>query len=67
MPRLISVDSCRKYELGFLHWKKRAEGSGVESRHILPAEVFPVALYLVSLIQTASTPAPVITAFYAIK
>ena len=39
----------------------------VGSWHILPAQVFPFALYLVSLIQTASTPSPVITAFYSIK
>ena len=37
------------------------------SRHILPAQVFSFALYLVSLIQTASTPSPVITAFYSFK
>ena len=37
------------------------------SRHILPAQVFSFALYLVSLIQTASTPSPVITGFYFIK
>ena len=47
--------------------KKWAESSGVGSRHILPAQVFSFALYLVSLIQTASTPSPVITAFYSIK
>lgn len=67
LRRSRADNSCRKYELGFLRWKKWAEGNGVESRHILPAQVFPVALYLVSLIQTASTPSPVITAFYAIK
>ena len=39
----------------------------MESRHISPAQMFLVALYIVSLIQTASTPAPVITTFYAIK
>lgn len=60
-------NSCRKYELGFLRWKKWAESNGVGSRHILPAQVFPVSLYLVSLIQSVCTPSPVITAFYAIK
>lgn len=59
--------SGRKYELGFLRLKKWAECNGVGRRHILPAQVFSVALYVVSLIQTASTPAPVITAFYAMK
>ena len=33
----------------------------------MPAQVFSFELYLVSLIQTASTPSPVITAFYSIK
>ena len=53
--------------MGFIRWKKWAECNGVESRHTLPAQVFPVALYLVSLIQTANTPSPVITAFYSNK
>ena len=56
-------NSCRKYELGFSRWKKWAESNGMGTRHILPAQVFSFALYLVSLIQTASTPSPVITAF----
>ena len=33
----------------------------------MSAQVFPFALCLLSLIQTASTPSPVITAFYSIK
>ena len=47
--------------------EKWAECNGVESRHTLPVQVFPVALYLVSLIQTANTPSPVFTALYSIK
>ena len=47
--------------------KKWAESNGVEIRHILPAQVFSFALYLVSLVQTTNTPSPVITAFYSIK
>ena len=39
----------------------------MESRHTLSAQVFPVALYLVSLIQTANTPSHVITAFCSNK
>lgn len=34
---------------------------------MLPAKTFPVAIYLASLIQSANTPAPVVTAFYSIK
>ena len=49
------------------HVGKMGRIQWVGSRHILPAQVFPFALYLVSLIQTASTPSPVITAFYSIK
>ena len=67
LRRSRANNSCRKNELGFLRWKKWAESNGVECRHILPAQVFPVALYLVSLIQTGSTPAPVITAFFCNK
>ena len=37
------------------------------SSDILPAKAFPVALYLESLLQSAKTPAPVISAFYGIK
>ena len=47
--------------------EKWAESNGVESRHILPAQVCSFALYLVSLIQTSSTSSPVITAFYSVK
>ena len=61
--RFRADNSCRKYELGFSRWKKWAESNCVESRHILPAQVFSFALYLVSLIQITSTPSPVITAF----
>lgn len=46
---------------------KWADSHGVGSRHILPAQLFPVALYLMSLVQTANTPVPVITAFCTIK
>ena len=74
IPRRSRADnSCRKYELGFSRWKKWAESNGVGSRHILPAQVcfffffFFFALYLVSLIQTASTLSPAITVFYSIK
>ena len=67
LRRSRADNSCRKYELGFLRWKKWADSNGVGSRHILPAQVFSFALYLVSLIRTASTPSPVITAFYSIK
>ena len=67
LRRSRADNTCRKYESGFLRWKKWAECNGVGSRYILPAQVLPVALYLVSLIQTASTASPVITAFYAIK
>ena len=41
--------------------------NGFGSSDILPAKAFTVALYLVSVIQTTSSPSPVVTAFYAIK
>ena len=53
LRRSRSEKTCRKYEMGFIRWKKWAECNGVESKHTLPAQVFPIALYLVSLIPTA--------------
>ena len=67
LRRSRADNSWRKYELGFSRWKKWAESNWMGCRHILLAQVFSFALYLVSLIQTASTPSPVITAFYPIK
>jgi hypothetical protein len=37
------------------------------SGDILPASAFPVALYLTSLIQSANSASPVISAYYSLK
>ena len=37
------------------------------SRDVLPAKLLPFALYLASIIQTASSPSPVLTAYYSVK
>ena len=39
----------------------------LEKEDILPPKVFPVALYLVSVMQSASSPSPVLSAFYSLK
>lgn len=56
-----------KYENAFMRWKRWALSNGLRSSEILPAKALPVAIYLVSLIQTAKTPSPIISAFYGIK
>ena len=57
----------KKYSSAFLRFHKWALCNELGSGDILPAKIFPVAIYLASLIQTANSPGPVITAFYAIK
>jgi integrase len=62
-----AANTCKKYELAFNRWIKWGLCNSLGSGDFLPAKTLTVALYLSSLIQTARTPAPVITAFYAIK
>lgn len=59
--------TSKKYELGFKRWKLWALHNGLGGGDILPASALPVALYLSSIMQSANTPGPVITAFYSIK
>ncbi len=59
--------TSKKYELGFKRWKLWALHNGLGGGDILPASALPVALYLSSIMQSANTPGPVITAFYGIK
>lgn len=71
LPELLqksrAVSTCRKYENSFNRWKNWALNSGVGRGDILPAKALTVAIYLSSLIQTLSSPAPLIAAFYSIK
>ena len=62
LRRSRADNSCRKYELGFLRWKNGLNpmGWGVGIFCLLRC-------FLLRCIQTASTPSPVITAFYSIK
>lgn len=60
-------NTSRKYEYGFSRWKRWAASNGLGEKDILPAKPLTVAIYLTSLIQTANTPSPIVTAFYAIK
>ena len=52
-----------KYEAGFKRWKRWAKEQNVKS---LPADPYHVVLYLIDLMQTASSPAPISTAVYSI-
>lgn len=71
LPELLrksrADSTSRKYENSFSRWEKWAKGNGLGSGDIFPAKAFPFAIYLASLIQTANTPSPVISAFYAVK
>ena len=57
----------KKYECAFFRFHKWAISNGLGSSDTLPAKQFPVAIYLSSLIQTVSSPSPVVAAYYAIK
>lgn len=71
LPELLQQSRAKstnkKYECAFLRFHKWAIHNGLGGRDTLPASVFPVAIYLASLIQTVNSPSPVIAAFYAIK
>ena len=58
---------CSKYRNVFLRWTKWAQYNGLGSREVLPAKPLPFALYLASIIQTASSPSPVLTAYSSVK
>ncbi|KAH3728136.1 hypothetical protein DPMN_054083 [Dreissena polymorpha] len=45
--------TCSKYEYAFMRWRNWALGNQLGSGEILPAKAFPVALYLVSIRQSA--------------
>ena len=59
--------TSKKYELAFKRWKKWGLCNFLGSGDILPAITLSVAIYLSSLFQSAHTPAPLISAYYAIK
>ena len=55
------------YKRGFNRWRKWVICNGLTSGEALPAKAFHVALYIVSLIQTANTISPILNAIYSIK
>ncbi|XP_060589976.1 uncharacterized protein LOC132745167 [Ruditapes philippinarum] len=55
------------YKRGFNRWRKWVISNGLNSGEALPAKAFHVALYIVSLIQTANTISPILNAVYSIK
>ncbi|XP_068204659.1 uncharacterized protein [Palaemon carinicauda] len=64
----VRADSTTKsYMNAFQRWKFWASSNSVREDDILPAKPFIFALYLCSLVQSASTPSPVIKAFYSVK
>lgn len=67
LRRSRAENTCQKYENAFIRWKNWGLSNGLGSGDILPAKALPVAIYLTSLIQTANTPSPIITTFYALK
>jgi integrase len=71
LPELLqesrATSTATKYNNGFLRWKRWALSNGLGSGDILPAKIFPVALYFASIIQSANSPSPVSTAFYSIQ
>ena len=63
----IAPATAQKYKYHFSRWAKCALRGGLETKDILPAKPFPVAVYLSSLIQNAQSPSPVFAAYDAIK
>ena len=71
LPGLIrdsrAKNTAKSYNRGFQRWRNWVLANGLGGKNILPAKVFHVALYLVSLIQTSNSPSPVVNAFYSLK
>ena len=67
LRRSRAESTCFKYEGAFIRRRNWALRKQLGSSDILLAKAFPVALYLESLLQSAKTPAPGISAFYMIK
>ena len=67
LKRSRAETTSYKYGNAFLRWKKWGISNDLGSSEILPAKALTVAIYLVSLIQTARTPSPIVSAFYGIK
>ena len=68
LPEVLSnsrADSTvTKYQGAWARWAEWADEQGVPS---LPADPFHIALYLVKLLQDASSPAPIVAAVCSIK
>ena len=54
-----------KYYNGFIRWKRWAEANAIQE--FLPAKYFHMVVYLISLVQQANSPSPIMTAFYSIR
>ncbi|XP_052253990.1 uncharacterized protein LOC127860151 [Dreissena polymorpha] len=71
LPELLKVTKAENthlsYKRGFNRWRRWGYANGLSSGDALPAKAFQVALYLASIIQTASSASPIINAFYSIK
>jgi len=64
LRRSRAESSARKYDGGFRRWSSWAEEQHIQN---LPADPLHIALYLVELIQSATSPSPVTTAIYSIS
>ena len=60
-------NTVNNYKRAFNRWKFWCLAHGLKDEETLPARAFHVALYLVSLVQTANTASPIINAYYALK
>lgn len=71
LPELLeesrAKSTCENYKRGFRRWEAWALSNGLNSKDILPAKAFHVAIYLSSLIQSANSPSSVNNAFYSVK
>lgn len=71
LPELLkesrALNTSATYKRGFKRWCDWALSNNIPSKDTLPARAFHVALYIASLIQSASSPSPILNAFYSIK
>lgn len=59
--------TTQKYRNSFAKFQLWASVNGLGSGDTLPARAFTVAIYLASLIQSANSVSPIISAYYGIK
>lgn len=64
LERSRAESTCQKYRAAFNRWKEWAEQQRVLSA---PADPLHIALYLVKLLNTANTPAPIVSAVHGIS